>query len=239
LARQLRAGQAAAAMANQNRAIEFGLLFSLPSALALWQLAEPMIRVLFEHGRFGPDDTVRAAGALAAYAFGLPPFILVKALTPGFFAREDTRTPLYVAIVCIVVNVAMNAAFIYGTSFAQVGIALASSLAGWLNAGLLAAVLLHRSQWMPDRRLISRFVRTLIASAGMGGALWIAVLALESPLSHPDLKGVAALAGVCVAGALAYAGFAMVLGVLNLADLRFLRRQPASATPPADPGAPP
>jgi len=163
----------------------------------------------------------------------------VKALTPGFFAREDTRTPLYVAIVCIVVNVAMNAAFIYGTSLAQVGIALASSLAGWLNAGLLAAVLLHRSQWMPDRRLISRFVRTLIASAGMGVVLWIAGLALKSPLSHPDLKGVAALAGVCVAGALAYAGLAMVLGVLNVADLRFLRRQPAGATPPTDPGAPP
>jgi len=239
LARQLRAGQAEAAMANQNRAIEFGLLFSLPSGLALWQLAEPMIRVLFEHGRFGPDDTVRAAGALAAYAVGLPPFILVKALTPGFFAREDTRTPLYVAVVCIIVNVGLNAAFIYGTSLAQVGIALASSLAGWLNAGLLAAVLLHRGQWMPDRRLISRFVRTLIASAGMGVALWLAVLALKSPLSHPDLKGVAALAGVCVAGALAYAGLAMVLGVLNVADLRFLRRQPAGATPPTDPGAPP
>lgn len=239
LARQLRAGQAEAAMANQNRAIEFGLLFSLPSALALWQLAEPMIRVLFEHGRFGPDDTVRAAGALAAYAVGLPPFVLVKALTPGFFAREDTRTPLYVAIVCIVVNVAMNAAFIYGTSLAQVGIALASSLAGWLNAGLLAAVLLHRSQWMPDRRLISRFVRTLITGAGMGVVLWIAGLALKAPLSHPDLKGVAALAGVCIAGALAYAGLAVALGVLNLADLRFLRRQPAGATPPVDPGAPP
>ena len=65
LARQLRAGQAAAAMANQNRAIEFGLLFSLPSALALWLLADPIIRVLFEHGHFGPDDTWRTAGALA------------------------------------------------------------------------------------------------------------------------------------------------------------------------------
>ena len=53
-----------------------------------------MIRVLFEHGRFGPEDTLRTAGALAAFAVGLPAFVLVKALTPGFFAREDTRTPL-------------------------------------------------------------------------------------------------------------------------------------------------
>ncbi len=89
LARQLRAGQAAAAMANQNRAIEFGLLFSLPSALALWLLADPIIRVLFEHGHFGPDDTWRTAGALAAFAVGLPAFVLVKALTPGLPLRHE------------------------------------------------------------------------------------------------------------------------------------------------------
>ena len=138
LARQLRAGQAESAMANQNRAIEFGLLLSLPAAVALWLLAEPIIRVLFERGRFGPEDTLRTAGALAAFAVGLPAFVLVKALTPGFFAREDTRTPLYIAVVAIVVNIALNVVFLYGTTLAQVGIALASSLSGWLNAALLA-----------------------------------------------------------------------------------------------------
>src|SRR5882757_2592869 len=137
LARQLRAGQDDSAMANQNRAIEFGLLFSLPAALALWQLADPMIRVLFERGRFGPDDTLRTASALAAFAVGLPAFILVKALTPGFFAREDTKTPLYIALIAIAANVALNAFFLLQTSLAQVGIALASSLSGWLNALLL------------------------------------------------------------------------------------------------------
>src|SRR5690349_20585395 len=118
LAHQLRAGSDEAAMANQNRAIEFGLLFSLPSAVALWIFAEPIIRVLFEHGKFGPEDTQRTAGALAAYALGLPAFMLVKALTPGFFAREDTRTPLVIAIVAIVVNVALNAVFVLGTPLA-------------------------------------------------------------------------------------------------------------------------
>ena len=125
-------------MANQNRAIEFGLLFSLPAAVALWLLSDPIIRVLFERGRFGPDDTLRTASALAAFAVGLPAFVLVKALTPGFFAREDTRTPLYIAIVAIVVNVALNVFFLYGTTLAQVGIALATSLSGWLNAAMLA-----------------------------------------------------------------------------------------------------
>src|SRR5258708_5098407 len=103
-------------------------------------------------GGFGPDDTTRTAGALAAYALGLPAFVLVKALTPGFFAREDTRTPLYIAIIAIAANVAMNAAFVYGTSLDQIGIALASSISGWMNAVMLGAVMLHRRQCLPDPR---------------------------------------------------------------------------------------
>jgi putative peptidoglycan lipid II flippase len=117
-------------MANQNRAIEFGLLLSLPAAAALWLLADPIIRVLFEHGRFGPEDTLRTAGALAAFAVGLPAFVLIKALTPGFFAREHTRAPLNIAVVAIVVNIALNLIFLCGTTLAHVGIALATSLSG-------------------------------------------------------------------------------------------------------------
>jgi putative peptidoglycan lipid II flippase len=238
LARQLRAGTTDAAMANQNRAIEFGLLFSLPSTAALWILAEPIIRVLFEHGRFGPDDTVRTAGALAAYAVGLPAFMLVKALTPGFFAREDTRTPLYTAIASILVNVALNAFFVLGTSLAQFGIALASSLAGWLNAALLGALLMRRGHLMPDQRLKSRTMRTAVATLGMSVVLWVALRPLAGTLAHGDLMGVVALLGLCVLGSVAYAVLGMLLGVISLAELRFLlRREPGVR--PIDPGEPP
>ncbi|MFI5001588.1 MAG: murein biosynthesis integral membrane protein MurJ, partial [Reyranellales bacterium] len=194
LARQLRAGQDDSAMANQNRAVEFGLLLSLPAALALWLLAEPLIRVLFERGRFGPDDTWRAGGALAAFALGLPAFVLVKALTPGFFAREDTRTPLYIAVAAIAANIALNATFLFGTTLAQVGIALASSLSGWLNATLLAAVLLRRGQWLPDARLKQRAIRMAGATAGMGAVVWAASAALAPLLAHANFLGVIAVA---------------------------------------------
>jgi len=237
LARQLRAGATEAAMANQNRAIEFGLLFSLPSTMALWILAEPMVRVLFEHGRFGPDDTLRTAGALAAFAVGLPAFMLVKALTPGFFAREDTKTPLYAAIVSILANVAMNAYFVFGTSLAQVGIALASSLSGWLNALLLGAILMRRGQLVPDGRLKSRAPRTVGATLGMGILLWFALRELSRPLSQPDLTGIAVLLGLCALGAVAYAALGAMLGVVKLSELRFmLRREPGVR--PIDPGEP-
>ena len=238
LARQLRAGQAQSAMANQNRAIEFGLLFSLPSAVALWLLADPVIRVLFQHGRFGPDDTLRTAGALAAFAVGLPAFVLVKALTPGFFAREDTRTPLYIAVTAIAANIALNVAFLYGTTLAQVGIALASSLSGWLNAALLAVVLRRRAQWVPDERLVARSVRMVGATAGMGAALWLALIVLAPSLAHANLAGIAALLGICAWGAAAYAALGALLGVVKLSELRsVLRRQPGLTS--LDPGEQP
>jgi putative peptidoglycan lipid II flippase len=237
LTRQLRAGQADAAMANQNRAIEFGLLFSLPSALALWILAGPLILVLFERGRFGPDDTLRTAGALAAFAVGLPAFVLVKALTPGFFAREDTRSPLYIAIVAILSNIALNIVFLYGTNLAQVGIALASSLSGWLNAAMLGGVLRLRQQWIADQRLLSRSLRIAVATVGMGAVLWLASWMLVHPLAHANLAGVVALLVVCGVGAGVYGLLGAALGVVRLSELRFMMRRPAGVRA-ADPGEP-
>ncbi|WP_421996285.1 murein biosynthesis integral membrane protein MurJ [Reyranella sp.] len=234
LARQLRAGQTGSAMANQNRALEFGLLFSLPAAVALWLLAEPIIRILFERGRFTPDDTLRTAAALAAFAIGLPAFVLVKALTPGFFAREDTRTPLWVATGAIAVNVVLNVVFLYGTTLAQVGIALASSLSGWLNAALLATILVKRRHWVADERLVSRTLRMLLATLGMAAALWLALRLLGPVVAHPGWLGGLGLAGLCAVGALAYAGFGALLGIVRPSELRALVRRSAAVTP-ADP----
>lgn len=238
LARQLRAGETDSAMANQNRAIEVGLLFSLPAAVALWLLSEPIVRMLFERGRFGAEDTWRAAGALAAFAIGLPAFVLVKALTPGFFAREDTKTPLYIAVASIAANVALNLAFLFGTSLAHVGIALASSLSGWLNAVLLAAVLLLHRHWVPDGRLMSRASRMIAATLGMGGALWLVLMPLGPALARADLGGVLALLGLCVVGAAVYGMLGTLMGIVNLSELRgMMRRQPGlrSAAPDEQP----
>jgi putative peptidoglycan lipid II flippase len=227
LARQLRAGEAQSAMANQNRAIEFGLLFSLPAAMALWLLADPITRVLFERGQFGPEDTWRTAGALAAFAVGLPAFVLIKALTPAFFAREDTRAPLNIAIVAIVVNVALNLFFLYGTTFAHVGIAIATSLSGWLNAAILAVVLRRRDHWIADQRLTSRSLRMVAATIGMGAVLWGALIVLAPVLAHASFKGAMALLGICALGLVVYAALGALLGIVRLAELRFaMHRQP-------------
>lgn len=242
LARQLRAGERQAAMANQNRAIEVGLLLGLPAAAALWLLAEPLTRVLFQRGEFGAEDTLRAAGALAAFAVGLPAFVLVKALTPGFFAREDTKTPLYIATAAIVVNLVLNVVFLYGTTLAHVGIALASSLSGWLNALLLGVVLRRRRQWVPDQRLASRTLRLVVATVAMSGALWLGMRLLAAPLAHTDLAGAAALFGLCVLGAGVYGVVGALIGVVRLSELRAMIRRPRAARPdvkPTDPDGQP
>jgi putative peptidoglycan lipid II flippase len=169
---------------------------------------------------------------------GLPAFVLVKALTPGFFAREDTRTPLYIAIAAIAVNVALNIAFLYATTLAQAGIALASSLSGWLNAAMLATVLRRRDQWVPDERLVARSIRMVAAALGMGAALWAAAAGLAPVLAHANLAGIAALLGVCALGAIVYGALGAALGIVRFSELRFvMRRQPGLRS--IDPGEQP
>ena len=105
LARQIRAGEAEAALASQNRALELALLLTLPCAVGLAVLSLPIMQVLFERGAFGAADAPATAQALAAYALGLPAYVLVKVLVPGFFARKDTRTPVKIAVVCLIANI--------------------------------------------------------------------------------------------------------------------------------------
>ena len=94
LSRQLRAGEVEEAVGSLNRAIEMALLLAVPAAVALIVIAGPVIAVLFERGAFGVDESSATAGALIAYAAGLPAFVLIKVLAPGYFARQDTRTPV-------------------------------------------------------------------------------------------------------------------------------------------------
>ena len=138
----------------------------------------------------------------------------------------------------IVVNIALNIVFLYGTALAQVGIALASSLSGWLNAGMLAIVLRRRDQWVPDERLISRSIRVVGATVGMGLVLWLALVWLAQPLAHANFLGVVTALGVCALGAIVYAALGALVGIIKLSELRFvMRRQPGLSS--IDPGEQP
>jgi putative peptidoglycan lipid II flippase len=167
----------------------------------------------------GAGESSATAGALVAYAAGLPAFVLIKVLAPGYFARQDTKTPVRIAILCLVVNVALNLALM--GPLAHVGIALATTLAGWLNVGLLAAGLARRGYLRPDSRLKRRLPRMVAAAAGMAALLWAVALGLEGPLETAGVR-IAALAAIVVAGLVGYGALAAGLGALSPGELRAL-----------------
>jgi putative peptidoglycan lipid II flippase len=222
LSRQLRTGKALSAHRSQNRAIELTLAFALPAAFAMACVARPIIGTLFERGAFDAAATAATSLALVAYAVGLPAFVLVKALTPGFFARGDTATPVKVAMGVVALNLALN--LVLTRILGHVGIALATSLASWTNVLVLGWLLTRRRQLVLDRRL-RRAVPRLLAAALVMSAVLLALQAAIFPLEH----GLARLAGLAVligAGLVTYFGAAQALGGLDLREaLRSLRRR--------------
>ncbi len=222
LSRQVRAGEEAAAHHSQNRAIEFSLLLTLPAAAALTVIATPVIRVLFERGAFGPAETAATAAALAVYAVGLPAYVLVKALVPGFFARGDTATPVKISVACLAVNLGLN--LLLMGPFKHVGIAAATVVSSWLNAGLLAYVLHRRGHLVLDQRLTRRLPRMALAAAGMAALLYWALGPLEGGLNGLMAERAAALGLLVFGGMAVFGGLVLATGAARLDDLKSLYR---------------
>ena len=221
LSRQLRTGQPLSAHRSQNRAIELSLAFALPAAFAMAVVAEPIIQTLFERGAFGPEATRATALALIAYAAGLPAFVLVKALTPGFFARGDTATPVKVAMGVVALNLGLNLALT--PLLGHVGIALATSAASWANVLVLGALLMRRRRLVLDRRLRRAAPRLATAAFVMAAVL----LALEAAI-FPLASGLAQLAGLAVlvgTGLGLYFATAQLFGGLDLREARQMLRR--------------
>lgn len=221
LSRRLRAGDHAAVIESQNRSLEFALLLTLPAAVALAVIAEPIIQVLFERGAFRAEDTAATAPALAAFALGLPGFVLIKVFQPAFFAREDTKTPMYFAGVNMVVNVVLSLAlfFIFKANgyYPHVGIALATSIAGWLNAVLLWGALVRRKSFAADGRVWRNILLIGLSAIAMGVALWWLSLLLEPYLARDAdlLVQVGALGVLIFAGAGLYFALTAVTGAFH------------------------
>src|SRR5487761_1301268 len=215
LSRQVRTGDEAGAVTTQNRGLELALLLTVPAAVALGVLAQPLLATLFERGAFGPADVRATAGALAAYAAGLPAFVLVKVLAPAFFARHDTTTPVKIAVVAVAANFALTLLLGVALPFAYVGVACATSTAGWINALSLLWLLHRRAHFRLDARCRSRIPRILAAAMLMGAVL----VALDIPLAPyfgaSQVVRLAALVALIAAGLGAFAIFALALGAAD------------------------
>jgi len=236
LTRQIQAGNESGAIANQNRAIEVSLLLTLPAAAGIAMLAGPITSVVFEHGAITPQDRVAIAAALFAFSFGLPAYVLNKALTPSFFGRHDTKTPVKASAAALIVNIAINLALM--PYLGHVGIAVGTSISAWLNAGVLAFILHRRGHLVPDERLKKRLPRVLLASVVMTAALWGGLMLVEDQFwalfGQPDVASgdnvtrSVVLLVLIAGGGLVFALSALWLGAARRSDLDAFRRKRAS-----------
>jgi putative peptidoglycan lipid II flippase len=201
-----------------NRGIEISMALTIPAAVAIATMPGFLVEGLFERDEFTAQDTLMVGRALIPFAIGLPAFVLIKVLSPGFFARKDTMTPMRFATVSVVVNLVLGITLFVGP-LQYLGLAIATAVAGWVNAGMLGWALHKRGLLRPDARLLGRLPRVLIAAGAMGAFLsyaesradWITEIVFDHRL--------AALLAVAAAGAAIYAIASLLTGALRTSEI--------------------
>ncbi|MDY7024919.1 MAG: murein biosynthesis integral membrane protein MurJ [Pseudomonadota bacterium] len=194
-----------------NWAVRTLLLIALPAGAALTFLAGPLLTTLFQYQAFTPEDVRMAQLSLWAYAPGVVGFMLIKVLAPGFYARQDTKTPVKIAVIAMVANMLLNLMLVWHLDHA--GLALATTLSGFINAGLLFWTLVKSNVFAPTRDLGVWLLKMLIAVSAMLAVLWLICPSLPAWLSAGVWQRAGWLIGVCATGALSYFAVLILLGL--------------------------
>jgi putative peptidoglycan lipid II flippase len=215
ISRQIALGENATALVTLNRALESVLILTLPAAIGLSVAARPVIELIFVRGAFTMHTAALTGHTLAAFAIGLPVFALIKVLTPGFFARGDTVTPLKIGLAAVALNLAMNLVFMHPLK--AVGPALATSLASAFNAAVLGFILHRHGHFALDAHAKRRLPRILLAAAIMAAALYF-----TERLLPPGKTNILDFAILTLAGGIAYLGSGILLNAFDLTELRAL-----------------
>ena len=228
-------GDTAEGQAATDEAVVIGMALTLPAAAALACMPYFLIDALFTRGEFHHADAVATARALMFYGVGTPAFVLIRILSPVFFARQDTRSPMRFALVSVVVNMVGGAVLFYlfhrfeaGGARGAEGIAAATSLASWITVTQMEDALGRRGIWRPSVAARSRLLRTFVAAGAMGAVMGLAS-ATRAHWAHLFLRKEIALFAVTVAGAAIYAGLLFALKVVTPAELRAAVRRGGTA----------
>jgi putative peptidoglycan lipid II flippase len=226
LARAARAEDGPGASAMMDDGIGLSMALTLPAAVALAIVPTALIDGLFGRGAFTAEDARLSASALVHFAWGVPAFVLIKVLAPGFFAREDTKTPMRYALLSVLINTVFGAGLFFWLRSTGApgfpGLAIATSAAAWVNAAMLFATLRDRGWYRPGKRLLSRLVSCFLASAAMGaGLFWLLMNEdrMRALVPGGAVFDVLALIGT---GGLAYGISAIVFGALRISELKAL-----------------
>lgn len=220
VSRYVGAGEPDKAARVQGQAAELAMLLCLPAALALMVSAGPLIAALFQGGEFTAEDARLSALTLSIIVLGLPAYVLVKVLTPGFYSRQDTATPVKTAVFVLLANIALN--FVLIPPFGIGGLAAAIAICSWLNCLILYVILHRRGHFRIEGWLANRVLRQVIAGAAMVAVLYFIKMGLSGLFAGSvgqRLIGVLALVG---GGLAVYFPLVWVLGGTDKDELRAL-----------------
>jgi putative peptidoglycan lipid II flippase len=202
------------------------MLLCIPAALALSIASGPLISALFQGGRFTAQDASLTALTLAIVVLGLPAYVLVKVLTPGFYSRQDTATPVKTAGIVLAANIGLN--FLLIPPFGIAGLAAAIAICSWLNCVMLYVILHRRGHFRIEGWLASRIARQIVAGIAMGAVLWLVKGALApffAGSAGHRLIGVGALVG---SGLAVYFPLVWIIGGMGKEDIQALLRRRAN-----------
>lgn len=198
-----------------NHTMDWGLrvalLLGVPSACGLMVLAGPMISTLFQSDVFTPEDVMMARQSLMAYSVGLLAFIMIKVLAPGYYARQDTKTPVRIAIIAMVANMVFNLILIF--PLAHAGLALATSLSAMVNAYLLLHGLRKINAYQPEKGWWKLFAQVALAGGAMVVVLMLAFPAIDQWVLWSTWERIQQLALAILAGAVSYFVVLILVGI--------------------------
>jgi len=226
ISRFIAKGEPEEAAKVQGNAVDLSMLLCIPAALALAVAAPPLVAALFQGGRFTAYDAMVTGNVLAIIASGLPAYVLVKVITPGFYAREDTRTPVKTAAIVLIANIAFNFALI--PFFGIYGLAAAISLCSWLNCLMLYVVLSRRGHFRIEGWLWGRIARQFAAGLVMVAALFGVRMLLDGWFAGSVAERLAGVIGLVGVGGAVYFATAFAIGAMDRdAILVLMRRKKA------------
>lgn len=223
LARHIHQSNTAEAQRLQANAFEVGTLLTLPSAAALAVCAPAFVTAFFVGGKFTAADGAIMANIVMALVAGLPAYVIVKILNPGFFAREDTRTPVFTALISLIVNIAINLYVVQ--RYGIVGLAGATAVSASLNC-LMLYVVLHRRGWFRfTLPLAGKIARQAVATAAMAAALWWVMPLMADRYGGNVFERIWSLGVLVGLGLVVFFGVAFLIGAIDKDLLGQLRRK--------------
>lgn len=211
----------------QSNAIELALLITIPAAVGLFFAAQPIVSAIYLGGRFTMDDVNATAAAVSMLVIGLPAYVLVKVLIPGFFARKDTKTPVYTAAISLIINVILNIILI--PIFGLPGLAISGAISAWANCAMLYVMLKKRGHFEIEADLLFRIGRIILSAAVMGAALYFFMPYGQPYYSGNTIEAAISISLLCGIGAISYFTIAWFTGAIDRSKIATLRgRKPVN-----------